>query len=198
MINRQLDVLLVGSLAYCLLYPRWFCCRSTLCLQNCCTIMKQKKRSKGAATLRRQRTNSLQEHFGKCQKQRNGNHETKSVRSDSSFSFSETVLGQLLAKQGLIAESDFEVEHKGSKKHLYAPLVTSKERRRDATLIASGKKIPYTSFRRPTRATRTLPTYPTTTVKEDAFDQKFDGDDLYLLYTVSLSFSKRVIYPADQ
>lgn len=138
--------------------------------------------------------------------QRQGERDGReSVHSDSSVSFSETVLGQLLAKEGLIAERDFEVECKGSKKHFYATLVASKN-----------KKPPQSTFRRPTRATvvgSILPTYPTavdTNATSTDFDMMagrsqsnaaeasiFDGDDLYLSYTVSESFSKRIIFTFD-
>eukprot|EP00977_Amphora_coffeiformis_P015955 scaffold4825_cov153-Amphora_coffeaeformis.AAC.2 len=61
-------------------------------------------------------------------------------------SFSDTVLVQLLSKQGVQAERDFEVLYKGSKKHLYS------------TYLATPTKNPTTP--RPT-----VPTYSTTATK---------------------------------
>lgn len=106
--------------------------------------------------------------------------------SISSVSFSSTVLGQLLAKEGFLTTKDFEVTCKGSKKHFYANLV----------------KSPPPGNSRPIRATKVLPCYPTrnekleahnetekitqrrdiktTTSPTEYFEHEFDGDSLLL------------------
>ena len=152
---------------------------------------------------------SLEAHFGRCDRKLRRSSETKSVRSDdSSFSFSETVLGQLLAKNGLKAAHDFEVEHKGSKKHLYATLVGSSScsasmRNTNCPTLGKASNVPASptsSFRRPTRATRALPAYPTKEQVKRRRDSlvNFDGDDLYLEFSASLSFQNRVVYVSDE
>jgi len=103
----------------------------------------------------------------------------------SAISFSGTVLGQLLAKEGVSTEDDFEVAVKGSKKHLYANLAAPKVTTTSTTAAV---------------ASRALPSYPTAvapTIQEQVLQPRqkdhndedeemfhdeivFDGDALFM------------------
>lgn len=74
------------------------------------------------------------------------NNQQKQPRSvgSSSIYFSDIILGQLLSKQGIQADHDFDVPCKGSRKHLYA-------------IYLATPKNPNASTR------RAMPTYSTTT-----------------------------------